>query len=789
MAKGKRLPPASCFLTVAVRPIDSFLVAVIMLTSLAFAEEGRTPLQGRVIDIDSKRGIANASVVLRRTGTATTSDADGGFAIRDLTQDSILIEVTAIGYDSVHLTIALTHGRTKNLTICLTPKVYQIDGIVVTASRFTADAFAEPRSVVVVTRSDLSSRSITTTADCLFEEPGITIQKTTCGHGSPILRGLLGTYVSLLYNGVRLNKSTWRFGPNQYLNTTDPEYIDQIEVVKGPTSVMYGSDAIGGTVNLIRQQSFASSGAFELKSHYTMHYSSANDGQGMHGAVTLRNNRIQSTLNIGYNRFHDLRAGGAMGFQRPTGWKEYSAAVSLGSLIDEHRSVRLEYTGFRQQHVPRYDKYVDNSNQLYEYDPQNRDLVSLTLDGKSLSSFVQSYKLNLSYQREREGRNEQKKGSSSLTISQDKVYTLGCNLQFSSFPVPHHWLVYGVESYGDWVRSERYRVEGLSRKDMRPTFPDKSTYQSSGLFVQDRWQLNEALSIMIGGRLSHFHVQTQLENPYGLFADNYLNFTETAAVEVEPCHNLSLYGSWAAGFRAPNLDDVAVLETTNSGIDAPNPALSTEKSNCFEVGAKTQSSFWKASLALYYSELRDIIDRRPGLYDGRNFWDENGNGLKDPGELDVYQKQNVGRARVYGAEFQQILALGSQWEVRGHSQWTWGENVTNHEPLSRIPPLSGLLAVRFKPVSGLWFEIFGQAADTQRRLSSRDRSDTRIGSQGTSGWNTLNLRGEWGSGLFKIDVILENITDRLYKTHGSGVYSSGLNGTLKLSYGYLSNIN
>ncbi|MBI4711972.1 MAG: TonB-dependent receptor plug domain-containing protein, partial [Planctomycetes bacterium] len=120
------------------------------------------------------------------------------------------------------------------------------DEIVVTASRREAKVFDSPYTISVIDSEEIQSRQMSrTTPDILSEEPAVMLQKTSMGQGSPYLRGFTGFRNVFLIDGIRLNNSTFREGPNQYWNTVDPFTIQRLEIVKGPASVLYGSDAIG----------------------------------------------------------------------------------------------------------------------------------------------------------------------------------------------------------------------------------------------------------------------------------------------------------------------------------------------------------------------------------------------------------------------------------------------------------------------------------------------------------------------------------------------------------------
>ena len=130
-------------------------------------------------------------------------------------------------------------------------KVFQLEEISITATRYENSVFNLGNNVLVINPLEIQKRNLSTTSDALNDFSSVFVQKTNYGGGSPIIRGLIGNNILMLIDGIRLNNSTYRYGPNQYLNTVDPSLIDKIEVVHGPNSVLYGSDALGGVINII----------------------------------------------------------------------------------------------------------------------------------------------------------------------------------------------------------------------------------------------------------------------------------------------------------------------------------------------------------------------------------------------------------------------------------------------------------------------------------------------------------------------------------------------------------
>ncbi|UCD17205.1 MAG: TonB-dependent receptor [Candidatus Zixiibacteriota bacterium] len=764
----------SCFLT----------PACIFLLSLVSFSRTTSEISGTVIDIAAGKPVTGASIVVVGTSLGAVTGDDGVFRLSGLKEKEYTVEITCIGYLKVSKHLALADNEERHLTIFLKPTVVPIENVNVTASRFAAETFSSPLSVTITPSQEFAERTFSTTAEVLREEPGILVQKTTCGHGAPVLRGLIGKYVLLLYDGIRLNRSTFRFGANQYLNTIDLESLNRIEVVRGPSSVMYGSDAIGGTINLIPPSPPSGNDHLSLTPRFVTRYSSADNGSSSNCNLAGDFKQISGLVGISYKHIGDLRAGGEIGRQRPTGWEETNAYARLFYWLNDSNSLNFDYMGIRQDEIPRYDKYVSGQYEQYIYDPQDRDLFGLTFTSHDFNSIVRSLKANVSFCRELEGRTEQKTGSPKISYYEDKLSTWGGYFQLSSVPYSGHQLNTGCEYYHDNIRGKAGQIQDGITEAIRPTYPDNSNYSSVGIFMQDNWHIRDGLKAAAGVRYSFCSVDTPLEESYGEFKESYDDVTAALSLSYSLTPWVNLIARWSRGFRTPNLNDVAVLKTSSSGVDVPSPGLTPEHSDNFEFGVKIRSSPVTGSVFVYYNQLKDLIDRVPGTYDGLTFFDENGNGIQDEDEFSVYRRENVAKARIYGIEYESTVRINRTLTARLNWFWTRGENQTDNEPLSRIPPLMGMAAVRVFPRDNLWLEIFVRAADDQRRLSRRDIDDTRIDPGGTDGWMTLNFRTRFEFGRQFIIASLENITDREYKEHGSGICSPGRNVMISLGYGF-----
>jgi outer membrane receptor protein involved in Fe transport len=758
---------------------------IFLFLAAADAVAAQIRLEGVVLDGMTFRPLADVSVYLEEIGTGTTTDGQGRFVLSLRKDGTFSLVIRHVGYRVYRREIRLRSGEVRKLKVLLEPRVLQLEGVVLTASRMAESVFQTQKDVSIASLPQILSRTSPNTADAIREVPGVLVQKTTAGHGSPILRGLIGKHVLLLYNGIRLNKPTFRFGANQYMNTIPVEALQKIEVVKGPGSVMYGSDAMGGIVHMMtgflqpEPQSPPS-----LAPALMVRFGSADRSQTVHLGLRKLGERSGLRYGLTLKRFGDLRAGKEVGAQVPTGYREWNSFLRWDVFMRPDLTLSFDALAVQQSGVPRYDKYVTGQYSTYLYDPQNRYLAAVSLEYRPAFRWVDQIRWNLSFQLEEEGRIQQKAGRTALTRVRNTLRTWGSSVQLKSILGNRHILTWGYEAYFDRVRSQKKKREGELVRTVRPDFPDGATYRSVGLFVSDHVLLGHRMDMTFGMRWSSIWLDARLETPWGHFNERYADVTGSFGWSYRVLPWMNLLFTYSSGFRAPNFNDTVVLKVSNAGMDAPSPNLVPEKSHNVELGVRVDREPFSARFFLFFNRLINLIDRYPGSYRGLPFFDENSNGIRDEGEPLIFQKRNVAQAYIWGWEFQFGWRFLPGWQAEGFAFYTFGQNVTYREPMSRIPPLMGRLSVQYRSSSRWMAELFLRGAIRQSRLSTRDKLDSRIPEGGTPGWITINFR--LMARIAKeteVRVVLENLLDETYKEHGSGVYSPGRGIVLTFTYG------
>ncbi len=673
--------------------------------------------------------------------------------------------------------------------VLVDPDVDELEQIVVTAMRLPLRAFDVPAMVYAQSAADVQQLyQSRTLPEALGEIPGVLVQKTANGQGSPFIRGFTGFRNVMLIDGIRLNNSVFRDGPNQYWNTVDTYSISRIEVLKGPASVLYGSDAIGGAVNVLSDIPAGTPDGFTPRVAYR--YSDAESSNTIRGDLTYVDSRLRATGGYTYKDYGDVEAGGSVGVQPKTGYTEDDGNARVEYDLTSRTTLLLGYQYVNQDDAWRTHRTIYGiswngtqvgTDRVLKFD-QQRQLGYVQLHQKGLGTFADSMLASASYQSQSEDQYRVRSNLRSDELGFD-VYTTGLWVQFDK-----KWgrtnLVYGVDYYSDDVNS--YNVEynangSIRRVHAQGPVADDATYDLTGLFVQAIVQATPQLALTLAGRYTWASVDAnKVEDPVTFavysMSDNWDNFSGSARLGYMPIKDgpWMLYGGVSQAFRAPNLSDLTRQDVARSGeLETPSPGLKPETYESWEAGIKYQGTVIAGQVAYFNTDGNDVIVRTP-------------TGQIISGSKEV-TKTNAASSNVDGVEWQLSWQVMSRLTLYTDGMWIdgWQESFPTStsttavkEPIDLLMPTLWRIGARWVMLQPrLQFDLLVDHANEQDKLSSRDIADTqRIPPGGTPAWTTLNLRSEWQvrRGL-TLSLALDNLTDAEYRIHGSGVNEPGRN--------------
>ncbi len=681
------------------------------------------------------------------------------------------------------------------------PAVPSESEIVGTLPEITATRSAEPTlSVPYTTRAlagaDLATKQARSLPEALRELPGVHVQKTSNGQGSPFVRGFTGFRNLALIDGVRFNNSTFREGPNQYWNTIDLGSAERLELVPGQGGVLYGSDAIGGTLNVLtRQSGFREPKAgkfFNGESGYR--FSSAEDSHTGRTGINLgEGGKWGLHVDGAWQQFGNVDAAG-LGRQPKTGYDQWAFHARLDAALDEHWTLTAVHQQLQQDDVWRTHSTVfgipwmgtEIGSDLRRSFDQERSLSYVRLAGSDLGTWADAASLTLSYQQADELQNRIKKDGA-RELSSVGVDTWGLDLQLLS-ETPLGNFTYGIDYYQDSVDSASRSTDaktGAVKSAIQGPVGDDSTAQLFGAYIQDKIDKDD-WHFYLGGRYTHAKTEVgRFENPLTKAADSFedtwqdVSLSARAVYDLDEAKEYALYGGASQGFRSPNLSDLSRLDIARSGeLEVAATDLDPEKFLNFELGLKAETEKFTGSAAYFHTRINDLILRQPtGETNGENT---------------VVTKANGGEGYVHGLELAGNYKIDESWSIFANGTWMEGEvaqfpgkdKKAVTEPLSRIVPYFGTAGVHWQNAADtVWLELAATLASKVDRLNSADRADTqRIPPGGTPGWALVSLRGGWQvTEKISLTASLDNLLDEEYRTHGSGSNEAGIGGTVSVS--------
>ena len=639
--------------------------------------------------------------------------------------------------------------------------------VVVTANRYGSPQLLTPEAIRMIDDNSIQKFQLRTAPEALLLTPGVFVQKTNHGGGSPFLRGLTGNQTLLLVDGIRLSNATVRYGPNQYFNTIDLFGIEKIEVLRGGGSVQYGSDAIGGTVQTFSRE-LVNAEKPTWESMLFTRLATQGMEQSLRGNINYSNKKIAFSAGTTWRNFGDLVGGDTTGRQTPTGYKELDFDLKGKISLSRLSSLTMAYQRVHQSHVPVFHKIALENYAVNEMDPQKRDLAYLRLNQTLNAGLLRSAVVTASYQQNEEGRKLRKNGSSLLRTENDKVSSLAFSAEVLTSDKNGWSANNGIEVYNDLVSSIRNDRDILTdiAVSKRGLYPDGATMTSFAAFSLHTFDLRK-WNITAGVRYNTF-INKVTDETLGT-----TKLTPSALVgnlgilrKLDEASNL--FVSINTGFRAPNIDDLGTLGIVDFRYETPNFDLKPEHSFQYQIGYKYQNHKFRGEIYLYRNELYNLIVRNKIVGDSIEGYP-------------VYQKENVERAFIQGAETAWNIELSKSWQVSGSMTYTYGQNMTKNEPVRRIPPLFGRLTVAYK-LKDWWINLEWQAAGKQDRLAAGDKEDNRIPPGGTPGWNIFNVNTSYAMRFIKIDLGFQNLFNKDYRFHGSGVNGYGRSAILSVTF-------
>ena len=675
------------------------------------------------------------------------------------------LNIQFYGFESIK--IKLGPQELKNgVSLALEPKDQTLEEVILSVGRNAVARKQIAEKVAVIDAQTIQLQRPSSGADLVGLSPGVRIQKSQGGGGSPVIRGFEANRILMVVDGVRMNNAIYRSGHLQNAITVNPNTVERVEIIYGSSSVAYGSDALGGVIHYYTKSPLINSEE-KIRSSFSSDFSSANLGAVNSFATELSFKKWASLTSVSYSNFGDIR----MGKNRTHGFTDWgltpfysensryvyqsSPALNKNPYIQKNTAYNqldlfqkflvelnsqnqlvLNFQYSNSSDIPRYDKLIEQRKGSLRYaewfyGPQKRILISPQLKLFPQKRFLNSGRITLAYQNIDESRNSRAFESLIRKIQKENVEVWSLNGDFEFELNQKHSFSYGFEGTFNKVKSFAFGKELVIRQneviELKPStpfptrYPSKgSSYDSFASFVNWIWDVNTELTVNYGLRFTNTNLEAKWKENYNINALleevnlGALALTQTLALTYRPAEKIQWNLILSNGFRNPNIDDVGKIRENNGQLVVPNPSLFPEYAYNFELGLKRYFDQSKNYFSVRgFSTLisRHIARSNYIIFSDTTTPDQatiryNGE------EVETFANNNLGNRYLYGGSLDGYFSLNKFLSIRGNLSFIQAVKSEKYGPLPSISPAFGRLFIEYQKSNWLSY-LSLQFSDTK----------------------------------------------------------------------------
>ncbi len=793
--------------------MKKFILMLQLLLLLATIAEAQTV---SVRDAISGQGLEFATISSHATNFSALTDSRGKAEVSRL-ENTDSIYFNTIGYEMRLL--SWEQLRAMNFIVALQPLDYNLDEVIVSATRWAQPRRDLTQKVSSIRADEISLANPQTAADLLSASGEVFIQKSQQGGGSPMIRGFATNRLLISVDGVRMNNAIFRSGNLQNIISIDPFSVQSAEVLFGPGSVIYGSDAIGGVMNFSTlQPKFSTDDQVLVQGNAIARFSSANSELTEHFDVGIGGRKWASVTSFSFNKFGDLRMGskGPAEYlrneyvqrvdsvdqvvtntdplvQTPSGYQMTSLLQKFRFKPNERWDFEYGFNYSATSDYARYDRLLRYRNGLprsaeWYYGPQIWMMNNLRITHRSDAVLFDEMIVNAAVQHFEESRHDRDFNKSTLAERFEKVEAYSLNLDFAKELSESSKLLYGAEVVSNQVVStgvDRNVKTGVGVAG--PARYPASSWLSAAAFATFQHRFSESTLMQAGIRYNYFSLQADFDTTFYPFPFKEVSLDNSAltgsiGINYHPDESWVVRANLSSGFRSPNVDDLGkVFDSEPGAVVVPNPALKPEYAYNAEFDvAKVFAHRLKLDVSAYYTYLDNAMVRRDFTLNGRD-------SIVYDGEMSRVQAiQNAAKATVYGVQASAEWKMGGGFSLYSLLTWQKGEEELDDgsmSPLRHAAPLFGMSRLRFD-APHLRIDLYTNYsskvpfADMPEEEKGKDYmyAIDADGNPFSPGWYTLNLKAMvFVTDDLDISAGVENLTDQRYRPYSSGLVAAGRN--------------
>ena len=700
-----------------------------------------------------------------------------------------------------------------------------LEEIVVSANRWKEKSKTIPQKIAVITTGKVALQNTQTAADLLTISGKVFMQKSQQGGGSPMIRGFATNRLLYVIDGIRMNTAIFRGGNIQNVISLDPFATERTEILFGPGSVMYGSDAIGGVMSFqTLTPNFSSTEKTAVSGSAFSRYSSANNAKTGHFDVNVGWKKWASVISISSNDFGDLRMGthGPDEYlrpfyvqrqngvdvivanentlvQKPSAYSQINLMQKVRFQMNENWDFQYGFHFSETSSYSRYDRQIRYTNAglprygEWNYGPQKWIMNNLNVTHHSKSIVFDEMSIRIAHQFFEESRLSRNINNPNRENRTEKVNAYSFNADFTKRTSEKNKIFYGFEYVLNDVNSTGVNEDIVAQTSAAgPARYPQATWQSIGIYLNDQYKISEKTMLQTGLRYNQFILKADFDTTFYPFPFTTANLnngslTGSAGIVFRPTDKWIISSNVATAFRSPNVDDVGkVFDSEPGSVVIPNPNLKAEYAYNVDFNvAKLIGKSIKIDVSTYYTILDNALVRRDFTLNGASE-------IVYDGELSQVQAiQNAAKANVYGIQFGFNAKLPSGFRFSTDLNFQKGEEELDNgdkSPSRHAAPFFGVSRIGFTK-SKLDLEVNLQFSDkvAYKNLAEEEKGKTEIyaidgnGDPYSPSWYTLNFKALYKlTENFTLSAGLENITDQRYRPYSSGIVAPGKNFILAL---------
>lgn len=794
---------------------------MLLLSAFYFTQNSSYAQSIEVLDADNLQPLVGVSIYNKSEKSVITNSR--GKADLSVFAESDTLYFRYYGYENKKIVKSEAAGM-----ILLSEKVFVTEQVVVSANKWEQDKREIPNEIVKISQKEIAFNNPQTSADLLAQTGQIYVQKSQMGGGSPMFRGFNANSVLIVVDGVRMNNAIYRSGNLQNVINLDASALDEVEVIFGPGSVMYGSDALGGVMDFhTKKASFATDGKLLVSGSGLLRYSSANQEKTGNFTLNLAGKKLASLTSFTFTDFDDLRVGSVRpnkeGYedwgkrleyveringkdsiltnsnpliQKQSGYSQLNLMQKLTYQISDNLQAEyvLHYT--TSSDIPRYDRLVQKRNGSLRFAEWYYGRQLWVMNYGKLIWFAKNkafdaMRVIVSNQQVEESRHDRTRGRDILNSRTESVSMTSFNLDFDKDLQgdKKHQLFYGLDiNYNDvGSKAVAKNILTLEENPLDTRYPSGgSTMTMAAAYLNYKWNVTEKLTATAGTRYTYISTKANFGNkeffdfPFEEANVNTGAFNGSLGLAFRPTESWQINVNLSSGFRAPNIDDLGkVFESVPGSVVVPNPNLSPVYSYNAELGiSKLIANRVRISATGYYTLLNDAMVLRNSKFNGQDSI------LYDGVVSKVVSYQNTDVGYIYGFSGQVEAAITNKINFKTTYNMVYGFDDTQEIRLPDLPPDFGMVSLtyrnkRFRVEGFVNYQL--KSVDFEK-MSPEDQGDAIFYPENfiPSYW-TLNLRSSYQiNKAFSVNLTAENILDKYYQSYGSGIGGAGRNFILAL---------